>query len=58
MTDVIGVERRFHDAWGGELIAREHRPRFEFRRRHFTGEAWRLPARTSASFPSHSNRGR
>ncbi len=52
MTDVIGVERRFLDAWGGELIAREHRPRFEFRkRRHFTDEALAAAARTSASFP-------
>jgi predicted acylesterase/phospholipase RssA len=52
MTDVVGVERRFRDAWGGELIAREHRPRFEFRkRRHFTDEALAAAARTSASFP-------
>jgi predicted acylesterase/phospholipase RssA len=52
MTDVIGVERRFRDAWGGELIAREHRPRFEFRkRRHFTDDALATAARTSASFP-------
>ena len=52
MTDVVGVERRFRDAWGGELIALEHRPRFEFRkRRHFTDEALATAARTSASFP-------
>jgi patatin-related protein len=52
MTDILGVERRFRDAWGGELIAREHRPRFKFRKReHFTAEALADAARTSASFP-------
>lgn len=52
MTDVLGVERRFRDAWGGELIAREHRPRFKFRKReHFTAEGLADAARTSASFP-------
>jgi predicted acylesterase/phospholipase RssA len=52
MTDVMGVERRFRDAWGGELIAREHRPRFRFRRReHFTKQLLADAARTSASFP-------
>lgn len=52
MTDVNGVERRFVDAWGGELLAREHRPRFKFRERaHFTPEALATAARTSASFP-------
>ncbi len=52
MTDVLGVERRFRDAWGGELVAREHRPRFRFRRReHFTKNALADAARTSASFP-------
>ncbi|HET7443087.1 MAG TPA: DUF3376 domain-containing protein [Solirubrobacterales bacterium] len=52
MTDVIGVERRFRDTWGSELIAREHRPRFKFRRpEHFSPEALAAAARTSASFP-------
>ncbi len=52
MTDVIGVERRFRDAWGSELIAREHRPRFSFREKvHFSAEALAVAARTSASFP-------
>lgn len=52
MTDVIGVEKKFRDAWGGELIAREHRPRFKFRERpHFSAEALATAARTSASFP-------
>lgn len=52
MTDLIGVERRFRDAWGGELVAREHRPRFKFREHaHFTAEALAAAARTSASFP-------
>ena len=52
MTDVIGVERRFRDAWGGELVAREHRPRFKFRERgHFTAPALAAAARTSAAFP-------
>jgi predicted acylesterase/phospholipase RssA len=52
MTDVRGVERRFRDAWGGELVAREHRPRFKFRKRdHFTKDALADAARTSASFP-------
>lgn len=52
MTDAIGVERRFRDAWGGELIAREHRPRFRFRRaEHFRAEALADAARTTASFP-------
>src|SRR5215218_2243836 len=52
MTDVIGVERRFRDYWGGELIAREHRPRFQFRQaQHFTPEALADAARTTASFP-------
>ncbi|HET7574241.1 MAG TPA: DUF3376 domain-containing protein [Solirubrobacterales bacterium] len=53
MTDVRGVERRFRDAWGGELVAREHRSRFRFRRReHFTSETLADAARTSASFPA------
>ena len=53
LTDVIGVERRFRDGWGGELVAREHRPRFKFRQRtHFTAEALAAAARTSASFPA------
>lgn len=52
MTDVVGVERRFRDAWGAELVAREHRPRFKFRERaHFTAETLAAAARTSASFP-------
>ena len=52
MTDVIGVERRFMDAWGNELLALEHRPRFKFREKaHFTAEALAAAARTSASFP-------
>ena len=52
MTDTIGVERRFRDAWGGVLRAKEHRPRFRFRRRaHFTAEALADATRTSASFP-------
>jgi len=52
MTDLIGVERRFRDSWGGELVAREHRPRFKFREpAHFTAEALAAAARTSASFP-------
>lgn len=52
MTDVLGVERRFRDTWGSELIAREHRPRFKFRRpEHFSAEALAAAARTSASFP-------
>jgi len=52
MTDVLGVERRFRDGWGSELIAREHRPRFKFRRReHFTKATLADAARTSASFP-------
>jgi predicted acylesterase/phospholipase RssA len=52
MTDVRGVEKRFVDAWGGELIALEHRPRFKFREKeHFTAEALATAARTSASFP-------
>jgi patatin-related protein len=53
MTDVRGVERRFRDAWGGELVAREHRSRFRFRRREdFTSETLADAARTSASFPA------
>lgn len=52
MTDVIGVERRFMDAWGNELLALEHRPRFKFREKaHFTPAALAAAARTSASFP-------
>lgn len=52
MTDVIGVERRFKDGWGNDLVAREHRPRFQFRKRaEFTAEALAAAARTSASFP-------
>jgi predicted acylesterase/phospholipase RssA len=52
MTDVVGVEKRFRDAWGGELIAREHRPRFKFRQgSHFNAESLAAAARTSASFP-------
>lgn len=52
MTDVIGVERRFRDTWGAELVAREHRPRFKFRERaHYTASALAGAARTSASFP-------
>ena len=52
MTDVIGVERRFRDAWGAELVALDHRPRFRFRKRdHFTAQALAAAARTSASFP-------
>jgi predicted acylesterase/phospholipase RssA len=52
MTDVRGVERRFRDSWGGEFVAREHRPRFQFRKpEHFTEKALASAARTSASFP-------
>ncbi|HEX4463411.1 MAG TPA: DUF3376 domain-containing protein [Solirubrobacterales bacterium] len=52
MTDVVGVEKRFRDTWGGELVAREHRPRFKFREAaHFNAEALATAARTSASFP-------
>jgi predicted acylesterase/phospholipase RssA len=52
MTDVRGVERRFRDSWGGELIAKEHRPRFEFREaQQFTGKTLAAAARTTASFP-------
>lgn len=52
MTDVVGVEKRFRDAWGGELVAREHRPRFKFREgAHFNAPALATAARTSASFP-------
>lgn len=52
MTDSIGVEKRFLDAWGGEFVAREHRPRFCFREgAHFTAETLAAAARTSASFP-------
>ncbi len=52
MTDVFGVEKRFPDSWGGELIAREHRPRFKFREAsHFSAPALAAAARTSASFP-------
>jgi hypothetical protein len=52
MTDVRGVEKSFRDAWHGELIAREHRPRFEFREAaHFSAPALASAARTSASFP-------
>jgi predicted acylesterase/phospholipase RssA len=52
MTDVLGVERRFRDSWGGELVAREHRPRFAFREpQHFTAKTLAAAARTTASFP-------
>lgn len=52
MTDVVGVERRFRDSWGGRLVAREHRPRFRFRKpEHFTETALATAARTTASFP-------
>jgi predicted acylesterase/phospholipase RssA len=52
MTDVIGTERIFKDAWGNDLCAREHRPRFKFRHgSQFTAEALATAARTSASFP-------
>ncbi|MFL5873629.1 MAG: DUF3376 domain-containing protein [Solirubrobacterales bacterium] len=52
MTDVVGVERRFRDAWGAELVALDHRPRFRFRKRgHFTAQTLAAAARTSASFP-------
>lgn len=52
MTDVIGVERRFKDAWDNDLVAREHRPRFKFRKpAHFTAGPLAAAARTSASFP-------
>lgn len=52
MTDVIGVEKKFRDTWGNDLLAREHRPRFKFRKSaHFTAEALAAAARTSASFP-------
>lgn len=52
MTDVLGVERRFRDSWGAELVARDHQPRFRFREDdHYTPEALAGAARTSASFP-------
>lgn len=52
MTDVIGVEKNFKDVWGGNLIAREHRPRFKFREGvHYNARALADAARTSASFP-------
>ncbi len=52
MTDVVGVERRFRDSWGAPFVAREHRPRFKFRKLgDYTADALADAARTSASFP-------
>jgi predicted acylesterase/phospholipase RssA len=52
MTDVNGVKRRFKDAWGNDLCALEHRPRFQFREEvDFSAEALAEAGRTSASFP-------
>lgn len=52
MTDVLGVERRFKDSWGAELVARDYRPCFRFREEdHYTPRALAAAARTSASFP-------
>jgi len=52
MTDVRGRERVFHDAWGGDLIAQEHRLRFRFRQSEdYRADKLADAARTSASFP-------
>lgn len=52
MTDVAGEPRRFRDAWGFELAAREYRAPLRFRNgADFTLDALAAGARASASFP-------
>jgi hypothetical protein len=52
MTDVVGTGLSFPDDWGDQLLAREHAPRFKFRREgDYTTAALAAAARTSASFP-------
>jgi predicted acylesterase/phospholipase RssA len=52
MTAVDGIEMTFHDQWGGDLVAREHRLRFRFRKEvDYTVAGLAAAARTSASFP-------
>jgi hypothetical protein len=52
MTDVRGRGRVFHDEWGGDLVAREHRLRFSFRAAgDYAAAELADAARTSASFP-------
>lgn len=52
ITDAIGTELAFPDDWGLPLVAREHGPRFEFRRvDDYRSETLADAARASASFP-------
>jgi Protein of unknown function (DUF3376)/Patatin-like phospholipase len=52
MTDVRGRSRVFHDEWGGDLVALEHRLRFKFRGEgDYAAAELADAARTSASFP-------
>lgn len=52
MTDVEGAPRKFRDAWGFDLAAREYRAPFRFRHDgDFTLDALATAARSSASFP-------
>jgi hypothetical protein len=52
MTDVAGEPRRFRDAWGFDLAAREYRAPLRFRKpTDFTLDALAAGARASASFP-------
>lgn len=51
-TDIKGTERTYADAWGGTLVAREHRARFAFREpSDYTAENLATASRSSASFP-------
>jgi patatin-related protein len=51
-TNVFGEERRYADRWGQQLVARQYRARFKFRKpADFTWDSLAQAARSSASFP-------
>jgi predicted acylesterase/phospholipase RssA len=51
-TNLDGERRAFRDFWGRELVAREYRARFRFRRpSDYTCDNLAVAARASASFP-------
>src|SRR5436190_1074226 len=51
-TNVVGRQQSFVDAWGYELVAREYRAPFRFRKRDdFKPPLMATAARASASFP-------
>ena len=51
-TDLRGERRAFRDAWGSDLVAREHRALFRFRRDADYGpQTLAAAARATASFP-------